>query len=219
MTLAFDPSDELAQIADGLEAVTLARRGSTPGGAAATIAHALRRAVSVREAAASDGRYTAGDVTWHLPVAELAAAPRLGDLVRSGEGRQWTVLEVRLTTLGTRWRCTTRSLAVVYGLDDTITILKPTYVQGTGGAAEATWLPWRTGVRARIQPVRSTPGSQHESRQKITRCQIFVEEEFALDPTHRIAAADGTIYKILSVVGAERLGELQTIEAETTPWP
>jgi hypothetical protein len=219
MTRDFDPSDDLGRIADGLEAVTLARRGSTPGGAPAPIAHALRRSVSMREAAASDGRYTAADVTWHLPVAELAQSPRLGDLIRSGDGRQWTVLEVRLTTLGTRWRCTTRSLAVVYGLDDTITILKAAYVQGAGGAAEATWLPWKTGVRARIQPLRSSPGGQHESRQVIARCQIFVEEELALSPAHRIAGPDGTIYKVLGVTAAERLGELQTIEAEVTPWP
>ncbi len=219
MTRDCDLSDDLGRIADGLEAVTLARRGSTPGGTPAAIAHALRRSVSMREAAASDGRYTTADVTWHLPVAELGQSPRLGDLIRSGDGRQWTVLEVRLTTLGTRWRCTTRSLAVVYGLDDTITILKATYVQGEGGAAEATWIPWRTGVRARIQPVQSRPGSQHESRQTITRCQIFVEDELALNPTHRIAGPDGTIYKVLGVTGAERLGELQTIEAEVTPWP
>ena len=32
MTLAFDPSDDMAQAADGLEMVTLRRRGSTPGG-------------------------------------------------------------------------------------------------------------------------------------------------------------------------------------------
>ncbi len=219
MTDAFDPSDDLARIADGLEAVTLARRGSTPGGPPARVAHALRRSVSLREAAVSGGRYTAADVTWHLPVAELGQSPRLGDLIRSGDERQWTVLEVRLTTLGTRWRCTARSLAVVYGLDDTITLLKAAYAAGAGGAAEATWLPWKTGVRARIQPVQSSPGSQHESRQTIVRCQIFVEDEPVLSPMHRIAGPDGTIYKILSVSGAERLGELQTIEAEVTPWP
>ena len=95
MTSDCDLSDDLGRIADGLEAVTLARRGSTPGGTPAPIAHALRRSVSIREAAASDGRYTTADVTWHLPVAELGQAPRLGNLIRSGDGRQWTVLEVR----------------------------------------------------------------------------------------------------------------------------
>jgi hypothetical protein len=219
MTLAFDPSDDMAQAADGLEAVTLRRRGSTPGSPGTTIAHALRRNVSLREAAASAGHYTTSDVTWHLPVAELDEAPRLGDLICGGDGRHWTVLEVRSTTLGTRWRCTARSLAVVYGLDDVITILKATYVMGDCGAAEATWLTWRTGVRARIQPVQSSVGSQHEARRTTTRYQIFMEGELALDQTHRILGPDGTIYKVLGTSGAERLGELQTIEAETTPWP
>ena len=85
MTRTFDPSDDLARTADGLEAVTLRRRGSTPGGPGTTIAHALRRSVSVREAAASAGRYTASNVSWHLPVAELDESPRLGDLIGGGE--------------------------------------------------------------------------------------------------------------------------------------
>ena len=219
MTLAFDPSDDLAQVADGLETVTLARRGSTPGGPGTAITHALRRSMTMREAAASDGRYTVHDVVWHLPVAELVEPPRLGDMIQSGDGRQWTVLEVRGATLAARWRCTTRSLAVVYGLDNTITILQATYVKGDGGAAEATWLTWRTGVRARIQPDQSSIASQHEARQTTTRCKIFIEEQLALDQTHRIEGPDGTIYKVLGVTCAERLGELQTIEAESTPWP
>ena len=129
------------------------------------------------------------------------------------------MLEVQCTTLGTRWRCLSRSLAVVYGLDDAVTILKATYAKGAGGAAEPTWLTWKTGVRARIQPVESRTGSQHEALQSVTRCQIFIEEEIPLDQTHRIQASDGAIYKVLGVRDAERIGELQVIDAEATPWP
>ena len=39
---------------------------------------------------------------------------------------------------------------------------------------------------ARIQPVQSRTGSQHEALQSVTRCQIFIEEEIPLDQTHRI---------------------------------
>jgi hypothetical protein len=216
--MSLDPSDDFSAVCDGLETVTLCRRGSTPGDPGTVVAHALSSGVTMREAAASSGRYTASDVTWHLPVAELPDAPRLGDLIVGGQ-RRWTVLEVQRTTLGTRWRCIARSLAVVYGLDDTVTILKATYGKGTGGAAEATWFPWKTGVRARIQPVESRTGSRHEALQSVTRFQIFVEEELALDQSHRILAADGRIYKVLGVRGAERIGELQTIDAESTPWP
>ena len=71
----------------------------------------------------------------------------------------------------------------------------------------------------RIQPVQSQAENRHESRQATAKFLIFVEEELALDPTHRIEGPDGAIYKVLAVRGAERLGELPTIEAELTPWP
>ncbi len=214
-----DPTSDFAAVCDGLEAVTLCRRGSIPGGPGTVIPHALRRQVTTREAAASNGKYTANDVTWHLPAAELHDAPRLGDVVLSGEGCQWTVLDVQRTTLGSRWRCTARNATVVYGLDDCITIVKAIYRKGAGGAAEPTWLPWKTGVRARIQPAEMRVGSQHEAREATTRCQIFVAEELVLDQTHRIQAADGTLYKVLGTSRAQRIGELLTIDAEVTPWP
>ncbi len=219
MTLAFDPSDDLVLIADGLETATLRRRGSLPGGPGERITRALRRRVTTREAAASDGRYTTSDVVWRLPTADLPEPPRPGDVIAGGDGRQWTVLETQRAGLDAGWRCAARSLALVYGLDDAVAILQATYAKGPGGAAEPTWIPWRTGVRARIQPVQSQPESRHESRQMTAKFLIFVEEELALDQTHRIEGPDGAIYKILAVRGAERLGELPTIEAELTPWP
>ena len=219
MTLAFDPSDDLVRVADGLETVTLRRRGSSPGGPGERIARALRRSVTTREAAASDGRYTTSNVVWRLPAADLPQPPRPGNVIAGGDRRQWTVLETQRAGLNAGWRCAARSLALVYGLDDAVSILQATYAKGPGGAAEPTWIPWRTGVRARIQPVQSQPENRHESRQTTAKFLIFVEEELALDPTHRIEGPDGAIYKVLAVRGAERLGELPTIEAELTPWP
>ena len=106
----FDPSDDLT-VSDGLETVTLLRRGSTSGIAGTVIAHALRRAISAAEAAIvttgdvhknvpSGGQYAAAAVVWHLPVAELPIAPRLGDVILDGQSQRWTILEVKRTTLG-----------------------------------------------------------------------------------------------------------------------
>ena len=146
MTLAFDPSDDLVRVADGLETVTLRRRGSLPGGPGLRIARALRRSVTTREAAASDGRYTTSNVVWRLPAADLPEPPRPGNVIAGGDGRQWTVLETHRTGLDAGWRCAARSLALVYGLDDAVSILQATYAKGLGGEAEPTWIPWRTGV-------------------------------------------------------------------------
>jgi len=92
--MSFDPSSDFAEVVDGVESVTLNRRGSTPGGTGEAVQNALRRAVTVAEAAHSGGRFTASDVTWHLPCSELSNRPRLGDVITDGDGRRWTVLEV-----------------------------------------------------------------------------------------------------------------------------
>ncbi len=122
----FDPSDDLSSVADGVETVTLLRRGRTPGDAGTAIAHALRRAITAGEAAMiasgdvrkqvpSGGQQLADDLVWHLPVAELPDAPRLGDVILDGDGRRWTILAVKLATLGVRWRCETRDVGIAVG--------------------------------------------------------------------------------------------------------
>ena len=97
MTPIFDPTSDLAGVADGTEPVTLLRRGSTSGGSGERIVHALRRAITTGEAAiivqgdvrktvASGGQCTDADLVWHLPAAELAQPPQLGDVIVDGHG-------------------------------------------------------------------------------------------------------------------------------------
>lgn len=225
MTIDFDPTDDFADIVDGTEAVTLKRRGTSSETA---IANALRRAVDTHEAAArnlyntwkkpaSAGRHTAGDVIWHLPKEQLSVAPRLGDLIVDADNARWTVLEVGLATLETRWQCFARNLAVVHGLDDTLTILKATYAKGSGGAAEPAWNVWKTGIRARIQPAEVAVDVENQARRITQRFQIFVEEDVALDHNHRIQGPDGTVYRIRGTTGAQRIDQVQTVDAEVTP--
>ena len=223
MPLDFDPSDDLAAVSDGLETVTLLRRGSTSGIVGTVIAHALRRAIGAAEAAIvtsgnvrknvpSDGQYAAVGVVWHLPVAELPIPPQLGDMIRDGQSQRWTILEVKRATLGARWRCETRNVAVAFGLDDTISVLKT--VPDGGGSSTPTWRTWKTGVRARIQPVETKITTVNETPTTTTAYRIFVEENLELDHTCSIRGPDGTIYTITDVIGAERIGELQVIEAQ-----
>ena len=219
MTSLLDLSADFADVADAVEAVTLRARGSSPESPGTPIAHALRRAVTTREAAVSSGRYTASDVTWHLPVAEVPVAPRLGDVLCDAGGCAWTVLEVAQTTLASRWRVTSRSLAVIYALDDVISILQATFAKGDGGAAEPTWTPWMSDLRARIQPLALEIDDEYEARVATTRVRIFLAESLVLNETHRVRGSDGTIYKVLGMTAAERIDELSCIDAEVTPWP
>ncbi len=230
MTFSFNPGGDLARVADGSETVRLLRRGAAPGSSGIVVAGALRQSANsqqavvgnrneIRRPAESDGKLVASDAVWHLPAEQLGEPPRLGDWIVDSTKIRWTILEVQSATLGSRWRLTTRNVAVAHGLDDTVTILKATYAKGPAGAAEATWKTWRTGVRARIQAQNTRVDTEHRTRRAATRYRIFIEQDLELDHTHRVQGSDGTLYKIVGTTGEGRLGEPQTIEAEVTPWP
>jgi hypothetical protein len=209
MTLDFDPSDDLADVADGLTSVTVTRPGSST---TTDVAHALRRVVRTREAQRSEGRYTAADVTWRLPVSELSAAPRLGDVILDEEGQRWTVLDVHKTTLDGTWRCVSRNLAVVHGLDEYVDVEKASYSKGDGGADEPTWHTWKTGLRAKIQPARVEVKDQHQRRETRAGFTVFLAEDVVVDHTHRIRGADGTTYRVAGYRKADRIDALVEID-------
>jgi len=228
MTLDFDLTGDLADVADGLETVTLLRRGATPGSPGTVVTGALRRSAAtaepvvgnrqeVRRQANTGGNVLAGDAVWHLPAEQLGEPPGLGDLIVDGSAARWTILEVQPATLASRWRVSARNLVVAHGLDDTIKVLQASYAKGTSGAAEPVWHVWRTGIRARIQEQDARVATEHRARRAARRYRIFLEEELKLDNTHRVQGPDGTIYRVLGTVGPERLGEPLTIEAESTP--
>ncbi len=205
----FDPTDDFANTSDGLTSVTVTR----PGGATSTeVSRALRRPIRAREAEKSGGRYTASDVTWHLPASELSAAPRPGDVIVDAEGQRWTVLDVTETTLGDRWRCVSRNLAVVHGLDAYVDIEKATYSKGVGGAEEPTWHTWRTGLRAKIQPARTLVRHEHQRRGTAAGFNVFLLEDIAVDHTCRIKGPDGTLYRVVGYRKADRIDALAEID-------
>ncbi len=213
MTVTFAPGTDFVDVVDGLEAVTLNRRGSSSN---VSVTSALQRSVSTAEIAGSDGKYRAGDVRWHLPVSEVSSTPRLGDWIVDAAAERWQVLEVRLDTLSTRWRCVTRNLAIAYGLDDTLVIEKAVYAKGTAGASEASYHVWRSGVRARIQEVAAVMGTEQETQRTAKRFEIFLEDDYAINHNHRIRDRRGNYYRIEGTGNKAELGQAQVVEA--TEW-
>ena len=209
MTIQFDAGDDLADVADGLAQVTVTRPGSSDS---TEVAHALRRMVKVREIRELDGHYRASDVTWHLPVSEMTSRPRLGDVIIDTAGRRWTVLDVREATVGSRWRCVCRDLAMAEGLDQYVDIEKATYTKSDGGADVPTWGTWKTGIKAKIQPVETRTRQQHDRRVTTARFKILVAEDLAVDHTHRVKGPDGTVYRITGSQRAERIDRLMEID-------
>ena len=210
MTSGFNPQSDFAQVTDALEAVTLRR---ADGSGSTAVASALRRAMTTREAAASDGKYTTSDVSWHLAAAELPAPPRLGDQIIDATAEAWTILETQLATCGSRWKCTARNLALAGGLNTYITILREVATKGPSGAVEPTFVPYASGVRARIQETSSVRGEQHGRQSGTVRAQIYLSEQILVDNGNRIQAADGTLYEVTGYERADSIASLFTINA------
>jgi hypothetical protein len=210
MSDLLDVQTDFAAVADRLEAVTLERRDGAP----TPLAGALRRAVTTREAAISDGKYTSGDVRWHLSAAELTKPPALGDRIIDGAGQSWTILEMRLATCGSRFECVTRNLAIAAGLDTLITIRRESIVKGTNGAAERSWQSYRTNVRARIQEQAAERSEQHGRQSGIVLAKIYLAEQIPVDNGFQIVAADGMTYEVTGYESPDEMGRLFVINAE-----
>jgi hypothetical protein len=210
MPAVFDPQSDFAQVTDALEPATLRR---ADGSGSVALASALRRAITTREAAASDGKYTTSDVHWHLAAAELAAPPRLGDQIIDANGEAWTILETQLATCGSRWKCTARNLALAGGLNTYITILREVATKGPSGAVEPTFVPYVSAVQARIQELSATRGEQHGRQSGIVKAKIYVAQQILVDNGNRIQAADGTVYEVTGYERPDSIASLFTINA------
>ncbi len=224
MTLQFNPGDDFSGVIDGLQSITVTRPGSS---LAIRVDGALRRAVTTAEAESlkstytarsspSEGKYTASDVTWHLPASELSQPPRLGDVIVVDDAQHWTVLAVLQTTLDSRWRCVCRNLAIVHGLDEYVDIEKATYSKGDGGADEPTWHTWKTGLPARIQPVAAEVKNLNGRQVTVTTFTVFLAQAVAVDHTHRLKGPDAAIYRITGYRKPDRIDTLMEISAVRT---
>jgi hypothetical protein len=208
MSVGFTPGTDFETITDGLQAVTLDRRNA----ANTSVTNALQRAVGTSEAAASNGKYTAEDVRWHLPIAECATRPDPGDRILDGGGDYWTVLAVREATLSRRWACICRNVEVVNHLDTTLTIEKATWAKGTGGAMEASYSVWRV-VRGRIQPLTADIVDEQGAARTAIGYRIYIGEDLAITQDHRVKDPAGNYYRIDGYTRSEDIGGLQTIDA------
>lgn len=217
MTLATDIAGDYAYL-DGTEAVTLTKPGTT---STTSVSAALRRRVTTREAAASNGHYTTADVAWHLPQSLVTTQPALGDKVLDSSSVYWTILSVSRDTLGTRWRCISRDLAVANRLDTFVTIEYSTIAKGVGGAVERDWSDWRSGVRARIQPQAVTQDVENRTRVGRATHVVFCDldaGELSAAVRFRVRDEAGATYTVLAVRAPERIDELTQLDVVETPW-
>lgn len=212
MTLSphFDHDDA---VFDGTEPVTLRRRGEATG---LSIVRALRRAVSQRESDPSDGICRAADVRWHLPAHEVADAPTPGATIVDTAGEVWTVLSVERATLGNRFACACRNLAIAGGLDEFVTLQRAAWSLDPHGAPLPAWTSAGPPLRARVQPIDATVADRHDQPAMQKRFSVFLAETIPLDTNCRLIH-DGVAYRITNYERPQRIDELFVVEVEPEP--
>lgn len=216
MAVGFDPSDDFPTVVDGLESISLLKRG---GSTVTTISTALRRELSTAEIVDSDGMYLAGDTRWHVPNPENFREAQIGDIIKDDNRTRFVILEKRLDTLSVRWRFLCRNMIVAYGLDDMVRIVRATFEKTDEQVDESTFPIWKTGLHARIQAVDSEVQADLDQRVTVVTHFIYFEDDLDLDHRDRILSSDGTAYKYIEDRDKGVIGQAMIVEAEKTPWP
>lgn len=213
--MQLDLSQDLL-LTDGLQAVSVRLVGEAFD---RQVSHALRRDVSIREVAASNGDYRLGDTRWHLPATEFCDPPTLGSMITDCDGVTWTVLSVGKQTLNTRWACTCRAIEITEGLSQTISIERMKLGKGEYGeqTIEA-WVPAYTNLRAKIQPQSTDIAEEHGRRLARVTHTVYVATQVELQAKDRVRCGSKS-YGVVAVRNAERIDTLTEIDVVEDPWP
>lgn len=208
-----------------VEAVTLRerQRAETPEAEIAYEGHAVdvawQRPVTVREMAISQGVYRADDVNWFVPVDLLPGyAPEPGDLIVTGKGVEYTVLDRRRAGGLTVWQMTCRDLVLAEGLTDLIDIERPEIVYDASGVATKRWppdygkTPYRQ-IKARVQLSDQRIAEEHGVRALQGTYQVIVPRQVRVTNEDRIVLADGTILDVTGYHAAYQIDQLPVIDA------
>ncbi len=212
--------------AEDIESVSFRNPGATSATAGL---QAFRRSMTIREMAASGGKYTSSDLVWHVPVVNTAGAtqlgtttPLLGAVITDAAGQRWTALESACQTRNSRWRFITRNLAIHHGLGSLVTIQKARQINQPAGDVQPEWHDWLVGLKAKVQLQGSGQSLNHDVRLVAYDYRIFLEQEPPeplVSALHRIVGADGTLYKIQRFDTPQTITDLYEVSAQSIPWP
>lgn len=214
----FDPIGDFENIVDGLKPITLV----PANGAAVPGITSLRRAVTHKEAAASNGRYTTSDTVFHVSTVDYAPRLPLGSQIIEAGGERWTVLEHAYQTLLARWRYVVRRLDTGLDVGNPGTVFREvaTYAKSETGALEPTWVRDAAPTNVRFEPIEDSRQVENDIAHFPSRFVGYFETEIEITVKVRfVDTAKNIIYKPVKAMDREKLGELFAVECEVTRWP
>lgn len=180
---------------------------------------ALRRQVSVREAAASGGAYTARDVNFSVPRKSVCKTPPgVGSLLVTQDQEYFTIVGVDVASFKSRYRCYCRAPVLASELSELLTIEEPTYLRDRTNAPYESWTPAYANVLGKVYESESQDVIVNEDRQKVPHVMIYLKGQYDIQPNFRIRDSKGNLYLIHRVTTA-RLGGLMSLEATSARMP
>lgn len=207
--------DEDFEVFDNTEEVTLTLAGSN----ASVEVCALRRQLSVREAAASGGAYTSRDVQFSIRRSKVCKTPPgVGSLITSRDGELFTVYGVDTASLKSRYRCWCREPIMQSSLDQLLSVESPTYSLDEYDAPYTTWVTVHTNVPGKIYVVDTENEVAREDRQFKPKVMIYLVGVNNIEPNWRIKDEAGNYYNV-SKVTTPPLGGLVALEATSARTP
>lgn len=206
------------------------------------VRHVRRHLVGVKEAAASAGAYTAGDVLFYVPRVALRlelGEPKPGDVLLDDEQVRWTVLGVDKRKRDRRapqtYKLQARDLRLAFQLEDLVTIETPARSLDATGARVVAWVPKYELLPAKVQQLAEAESEERGLRgSKVTysvtvdrQIKVTLGEDRIVWRKGLLASAGATAVPDdsdppvhLDITGyrnPERLDELPVMDAEVRP--
>jgi hypothetical protein len=185
---------------------------------------AKRRALTRRELLASGGVYTAADMVWLVPAAEMVPGKDIkpGDAVRDQDGRRWTVLDLQLGKWRETWKLTCRDLILALGLRDMVDVQRAEISFDAAGAAVKTVPPdggttLYASLPARVQPTSEETADARGIRGEQVRYDVIVGRQVQINPAEDRVRWRGRTLDVVRLRAPELITELPVIECEARP--
>lgn len=215
MGLALDFSADQA-VFDNLEAVTFTSVRAA-GNVTVAVTDATFSYITLREAAASNGVYEAGDVTFSIRQSLLAAVggakPR-DTVVRASDGQTYTVLTATPTVMTKVWDVTCRNLVLAADLRQTGTLARPTNAQDAAGRPTlASYTTVAANIACRVQPEGGAASDVGDRRTIPKRFAAILGVQVDAHAKDTFTC-DGVTYTVLESRNPERIDQLQSLVLE-----
>ena len=203
-------NDQILEIADGAEPITLVRPGTT---FSVEIPKALIRPLLYRkQRKIVESVIPAKIASWYLPkrltdesAPTFLSPPQPGDEIHRADGIIHLVIEVHESQCNDLWQLVTKSHDVTFGPDEHVDWLQATYGKSASGVLERGYVAIQTAVAAKFSPVTMELTDAEKPLRESKRASIrksyyvFIRDKVDLTPLDVLRRADGTLLNISRV--------------------